>query len=622
MKESGNNSSNQNNDNNNYNDNRDIKDIKNSKDRDEWSKKYAVIAVYAFIVIAAGFAAVMVIRWVFDFFSQKQYSGIFKVLTPIIYGFVIAYLLNPLLMFFDGKVFYKIKKKLRHIFSLLSTYILAVIIITLLILMVVPQVLSSINQLAGMITDWFSPIANVSGGDNGYTDVANGTNGTNGEDNIGNSDSSDNIDNTNNTDSINNIEDIDNIEDIENLIINSKIVIFLTDFANSLQGYVDGYGLDVNIKETINNMIPDIADSLMNLGKNSVAIVINVTLSMIYGLASGLWNIILGILLSVYLLISKDRFIAQVKKLLFAFFPNGFSYKLIKVMRQTHEIFGGFITGKIVESLIVGIICFAGMWIFRIPYAVLISVIVAVTNVIPFFGSFLGAIISVFFLVIADIKQALIFTVFILILQQFDGNFLGPKILGPKVGLPAFLVICAVLIMGGFYGFPGMVIGVPIFAVIYTLIKEYAESRLERKGFPIKTEYYIKNIAGSENFGDIIGGDEDYTSNINKDRLVSMRIETSENEDGKTLFYALSKTVKNIAGKLGRASNNTVNIVTNVNDNSDSNNSNNSNDSGSGSEKGEKSKRKQKSLGNIGITGIGRNNRNNKAKIDDNNVKK
>ena len=263
---------------------------------------------------------------------------------------------------------------------------------------------------------------------------------------------------------------------------------FLNDFGKSIQDYADRLGLNIDVVETFNHL----ADNTLNLFSSYIITALNSTISVVYNIFSGVLNIVLGILLSIYLLIGKDKFIAQTKKLFFALFPAKFSYKFMGIMRKTHEIFGGFLTGKILDSLIVGIICFVTMSIFGIRYTALITVIVTVTNIIPFFGPFIGAVPSLFFLAINDIWQALWFLVFIFILQQLDGNFIGPKVLGPKVGLSAFWVIFSIIVMSGFFGLAGIFFGVPVFAVVYVLIKEYAEHRLEKKGFPKDTEHYIK----------------------------------------------------------------------------------------------------------------------------------
>ncbi|MCX4266964.1 MAG: AI-2E family transporter, partial [Firmicutes bacterium] len=165
----------------------------------------------------------------------------------------------------------------------------------------------------------------------------------------------------------------------------------------------------------------------------------------------------------------------------------------IDFCHRTNRIFSGFLSGKILDSLIIGIICFIGMKIMHLEYAMLISLIIGVTNVIPFFGPFIGAIPSILLLLLVDTHSALIFAVFVLLLQQFDGNILGPKILGDATGLTAFWVIFAVIVMGGMLGIVGMFIGVPIFATIYMIIKNTVEARLRRKNLPISTQKYRDN---------------------------------------------------------------------------------------------------------------------------------
>ncbi|MDD3429949.1 MAG: AI-2E family transporter [Oscillospiraceae bacterium] len=184
---------------------------------------------------------------------------------------------------------------------------------------------------------------------------------------------------------------------------------------------------------------------------------------------------------SLYLLIDKDRLLRQARKGVYALLPLNKANRLLEVANISNRIFNRFIVGKLLDSLIIGIICFVGMSIFRFPYAMLISVIVGVTNIIPFFGPFIGAIPSVLILLMVSPWKALGFVFFVLALQQFDGNILGPKILGNSTGLSPIWVLMAIVISGGLFGFVGMVIGVPTFAVIYKFTAEYINSRLAKK---------------------------------------------------------------------------------------------------------------------------------------------
>ena len=176
---------------------------------------------------------------------------------------------------------------------------------------------------------------------------------------------------------------------------------------------------------------------------------------------------------------------------------------ILEELTIANTMFGGFIRGKLVDSLIIGIICFALMSIFRMPYALLISVIIGVTNIIPFFGPFIGAVPSAFLVLISDssglnIAGCIYFLILILVLQQFDGNILGPKILGNSTGLSSFWVLFSILLFGGLFGVLGMVIGVPLFAVIYDLVKKSVEKSLAKKGRSEEMEKYRRRFHSAE----------------------------------------------------------------------------------------------------------------------------
>ena len=205
---------------------------------------------------------------------------------------------------------------------------------------------------------------------------------------------------------------------------------------------------------------------------------------------SSVVNFILGIIISIYILMSKERFFAQAKKVLNAFFKQRTVEMIVHTTRDANKKFGGFIIGKLLDSLIIGILCFIGMSILQIPYALLVSVVVGITNVIPYFGPFIGAIPSVLFILTVSPIKALWFAIFVLALQQFDGNILGPRILGDSTGLSAFWVIFSILLFGGRMGFIGMLIGVPLFAVIYSSIKGIVQYFLWKKGLPLETAEY------------------------------------------------------------------------------------------------------------------------------------
>lgn len=199
---------------------------------------------------------------------------------------------------------------------------------------------------------------------------------------------------------------------------------------------------------------------------------------------------IIGIIVMVYLLNIKDTLCAQAKKGIYGFFALPLANEIIEKFRFIHGVFGGFITGKILDSAIIGVICFFCLSIMRMPYVLLISVIIAVTNIIPFFGPFIGAVPSAILLLLVSPIQCLYFLIFIFLLQQFDGNILGPKILGDSTGLSSFWVLFSILVFGGILGPVGMIIGVPLFAVIYRLISERIVVLLQRKKLSENTADY------------------------------------------------------------------------------------------------------------------------------------
>ncbi len=188
--------------------------------------------------------------------------------------------------------------------------------------------------------------------------------------------------------------------------------------------------------------------------------------------AGKIYNLLIGVIVSIYLLGCRKTFARQGKKLIHSIFPKKWALAILNEFTYANRMFTGFISGRIADSLVIGVICFVGMLILKIPNPVLISVIVGVTNVIPFFGPYIGAIPS--FLLILAVKpvKAIVFLIFILILQQFDGNVLGPRILGNVTGLSSFWVLFSILLFGGLFGFVGMIIGVPVFAVIYDIIRK------------------------------------------------------------------------------------------------------------------------------------------------------
>ena len=201
----------------------------------------------------------------------------------------------------------------------------------------------------------------------------------------------------------------------------------------------------------------------------------------VLGALSVVTEFFIGIIIAAYLMISRETFMSQGKKVIYAFLNDEHAGMFIRLLKECNRIFGGFINGKLLDSLIIGILCFVGVSLLQMPYSVLVAVIIGVTNVIPFFGPYIGAIPSTILIMLASPSKGMIFIVFILVLQQFDGNILGPKILGDSIGLSPFWIIFAILLGGGLFGVVGMLFGVPVFAVFYYLIKSFIDYRLTKK---------------------------------------------------------------------------------------------------------------------------------------------
>ena len=260
-----------------------------------------------------------------------------------------------------------------------------------------------------------------------------------------------------------------------------------------LNQWVSEYGEAADILMGIYDRAAEQAQSLLysDILPNMDKIIIGLSTSA-YSLVRMVMNILLGLIVMVYLLNMKEVLLAQGKKIVYGVFPLWIANKVVKEVRFIHKVFGGFIIGKLLDSLIIGIICFICMSVMKMPYVLLVSVIIGVTNVIPFFGPFIGAIPSAVLILLVSPMQCLYFLIFILLLQQFDGNILGPKILGDSTGLQSFWVLFSILLFGGLFGFIGMIIAVPTFAVIYKLFAELISNSLKKKGLLTHTEDYDK----------------------------------------------------------------------------------------------------------------------------------
>ncbi|MGN1205790.1 MAG: AI-2E family transporter [Eubacterium sp.] len=209
-----------------------------------------------------------------------------------------------------------------------------------------------------------------------------------------------------------------------------------------------------------------------------------------------LLNVVIGIIVSIYLMAGKEHFCAQGKRLLYSIFSDKISNRILTFGKDINWSFAKFFSGKIIDSIIVAIITFIALSVADIPYTALISVLVGVTNIIPFFGPYIGAIPSALLVFLASPIKGVIFLVLIIIIQQVDGNIIGPKIIGESVGLGSFWILFSILVFGALFGLIGMICAVPGFSVLYKTIKRWSHRRLEKKGLPPETKYYYRKNKG------------------------------------------------------------------------------------------------------------------------------
>ena len=256
-------------------------------------------------------------------------------------------------------------------------------------------------------------------------------------------------------------------------------------YIKSFEELISKYVSNTEILNTVwNNFLSAWKEVIQFTGQilaSSLSSVVNITL----GFTSGLFNFIISLFFSIYMLLNKEKLQLGMKKVLYAFTGNKFADKVIYLGKISNESFSSYIGGQFIEAIIIGVLCFLGMIILRMPYALLISVLVAVTALIPIFGAFIGTIPSAFIILIIDPMKALWFVIFIIVLQQIEGNLIYPKVVGGSIGLPPIWVILAMVIGGNTFGLIGILLGIPIFSVIYKVFKEFVDKRLNNKDIKV-----------------------------------------------------------------------------------------------------------------------------------------
>jgi predicted PurR-regulated permease PerM len=402
---------------------RNVKKIKLNRDNLTWG-------LTAFLTIAACVVFYFIIKGlgsIGDFFGK-----LISILSPFIWGLVLAYLLIPILNFYERKLiiplFIKLKKekvapgtrpKGARGVSVTMAIITLLLIIVALFYLIIPNTYESIQTIIENTPTYLENIR-------AWLDNA-----------------------------------LDNMPQLQQV---------LTQRVGDLSEYLSNW---------LSNRILPKMDSILE----------NVT-SSIVSVFRGIYNLVIGIIVSAYLLSRKEYFKSVGKRIIYSLFPTKAATNIKKALNFTNDVFMGFIIGKLLDSAIIGVLCYIGCLLLGIPYAVLVSVIVGITNIIPFFGPFIGAVPSALLILVVNPMKCLIFCIFIFLLQQFDGNILGPKILGNSVGINGFWVMFSIILGAGLFGFWGMLLGVPIWVVIYTGCSKLANYLLKKRNLPTDAEVY------------------------------------------------------------------------------------------------------------------------------------
>ena len=396
--------------------------------KEKW-KEQIKWGTMVFVVAAA------VVAVIFVFVNFAKISGavgtLLKILSPIIYGAVLAYLFSPIYNRLLDALKPKLKKYLprgaaaRNVAKGIATFLTVLLLIILtvgLVAMIIPQIYTSVMDLAVTLPSNMAALyANAMRALEDYPEIREG----------------------------------------------------VRQMYDMAYDFITGFTQDT--------LLPNMQKIVASLSIG------------IFSMLNWFKNIFIGLIVMIYLLNIKEDFLGAARRMIYAVLPKRGAGMLIQEFEYINKVFGGFIIGKIIDSIIIGFICFFALSVLHMPYAMLVSVIVGVTNVIPFFGPFIGAIPSLILILLASPIQSIYFLIFILILQQFDGNILGPKILGNSTGLSSFWVLFSILLFGGLFGFVGMIIAVPTWAVILNLVERLINLLLYRKGMPSAREDYLKD---------------------------------------------------------------------------------------------------------------------------------
>ena len=395
-----------------------------------WDKKYLYWGVTAFCVIAAAILFYMALNYLP--LLKRGLASLLHILSPFVWGLVICYLLTPFMRLAEKKLFGPLSKKLYKNSKRRDGSRFARSMSVLLSELFLLAILTALVCL--IIPQLYSSLQNMVANSPMYIETAS-----------------------------------------------RWITQLLEDFPE-IEHYVS---------QTLGQVNTSLMDWIQNTDLPKLGSLISNVTSGVYYAIMGIYNLVIGIIVSVYVLSNLEQFGASAKRVLYSVFSVEMAKKILEGLDFTDRTFMGFINGKLLDSAIIGLICYIVCSILRMPYALLVSVIVGVTNIIPFFGPFIGAVPSSIIILLVNPVKCLIFIAFIILLQQLDGNIIGPKILGSSVGINGFWVMFSIILGAGLFGFWGMLLGVPVFVIIYAAITGSVTRKLKRSDLPWEAADYM-----------------------------------------------------------------------------------------------------------------------------------
>ncbi len=386
-----------------------------------WNKKTKTIA------ISVGIYAVLTLLVIIICNNEtitKWINSVLSVLAPIIIGLAIAYICTPILTLFENKVYRGIKSpKLRRALSMICTYLLIALVITIILIIIIPQLISSVNSFADNFKSYID-----------------------------------------------------------------KTVTLINIMIYRLNSSMDGNNFNSYIN--LADLQKMVSDMFANVGGVFSAIS-NYVLTYTTTIATGIKNVFFGLFISIYILASKERLLAQARKALTAILNEEHYAKFSEMAKFTNKSFGNYIQAQLLDALLVAVECALIFSIAGIPYSILLAFIIGITNIIPIFGPFIGGIPAALIVFITTPGKVILFVVLLVLIQQIDGNFVLPKLVGTSTGISSLGVLCAITVMGGYFGIIGMILGVPFFVVCGELIKRAVNNKLEQRGLSLElAEYY------------------------------------------------------------------------------------------------------------------------------------